>query len=226
MTRTLEMPCRFALVLIVVAAATGILALSAVAQTGGSSARKRTPPPAGSAEKWVGMYAGQDRQGKIVPPGFKVLVTSELRDDEKLVPHEPDVVEVVTPLLQPWALARANATDYELEDAGVICRPTGLLRPNQTSPFELLVSPEKITVFSTGAWGGINASASRSQSITTPSRPSTSERSNLFPPLAQQTGHHRVFVHIETATATVQRSISLPPGLPARRENPRSKLKV
>ena len=153
MTRTLEMPCRFALVLIVVAAATGILALSAVAQTGGSPARKRTPPPAGSAEKWVGMYAGQDRQGKIVPPGFKVLVTPELRDDEKLVPHEPDVVEVVTPLLQPWALARANATDYELEDAGVICRPTGLLRPNQTSPFELLVSPEKITVFSTGGRG-------------------------------------------------------------------------
>ena len=150
--------CRSMGVLAIVIA---VFALSAVGQAPGRPSGNETPPPPGWAEKWMGMYAQQDSQGKIAPPGFKVLVIPELNEREKSVPHEPDVVDVVKPLLQPWALARAEAADYELEDSGQICRPTGLLRPIMTTPFQLVVSPEKITVVNTATGGGINTAGFR-----------------------------------------------------------------
>jgi hypothetical protein len=124
-------------------AITGLSALPAEAQTSNSAAGKKTAAPARWQEKWVGMYEGQDRAGKVAPPGFKVLH-----------PPEPDTIELVESLLQPWAKARGKSTSYELEDPGQICRPTGPLRGNSTSEFELLASLEKITIIG-GTGGGI-----------------------------------------------------------------------
>jgi len=67
---------------------------------------------------------------------------------------EPDTIALVESLLQPWAKARGKSTSYELEDPGQICRPTGPLRGNAVSDFELLASPEKITIIG-GTGGGI-----------------------------------------------------------------------
>ena len=132
--------CRSAMVLIAI---TGLSALPAAAQTSRSTAETKTAAPAGWQEKWVGMYEGQDRAGKIAPPGFKVLY-----------PPEPDTIELVDSLLQPWAKARGMSTSYELEDPGQLCRSTGPLRGNATSEFELVASPEKITIIG-GTGGGI-----------------------------------------------------------------------
>ena len=140
MKRTAGTLCRSAVVVIAI---TGLSALPATAQTGGSAAGKKTAAPAGWQEKWVGMYEGQDREGQVAPPGYKVLY-----------PPEPDTIELVDSLLQPWAKARGKTTSYELEDPGQICRPTGPLRGNSTSEFELLASPEKITIVG-GTGGGI-----------------------------------------------------------------------
>ena len=160
MTRTPATRSRPVPVLIAIAAAMLVFALSAAAQTGGASSGKATRPPAGWMEKWIGMYAAQDRPGKIAPPGYKVLLVHELPDRDKLAPHEPDEIEVVASLLQPWARLRMDATDYELEDGGTICRPSGLFLANQGGAFELLVSPEKITVI-TMAGGGIHTGGIR-----------------------------------------------------------------
>ena len=134
--------CRFAIVLIAVTVAAGICAVPAAAQTSGSAAGKKTAAPASWQEKWVGMYEGQDRRGQVAPPGFKAY------------PPEPDTIALVESLLQPWTKARGKSTSYELEDPGQICRPTGPLRGNAVSDFELLASPEKITIIG-GTGGGI-----------------------------------------------------------------------
>ena len=142
MTRTQVTVSATAPVRIGVTAAMMVFTLSAVAQTSGSASGKATPPP-GWTEKWMGMYAGQDRAGRIAPPGYKVLYAPE-----------PDTIELVDSLLQPWARARQEATDYELEDPGWICRPTGVLSRNASMDFQLVVSPEKITMIG-GTGGGI-----------------------------------------------------------------------
>jgi hypothetical protein len=143
MERIVEMVNRFVLVLIAAIVATGVVASVASAQGGGASAARKTAPPSSWMEKWVGMYEGQDREGKIAPPGFKVLY-----------PPEPDTIDLVDSLSQPWARARREATNFELEDPGQICRPTGPLRGNSTSEFQLLASPETITIIG-GTGGGI-----------------------------------------------------------------------
>jgi len=142
MSRIEEVSRQSVLILIATMAAAGLLGSRAAAQSDASGGRK-TPPPAGWMEKWVGMYEGQDREGKIAPPGFKVLY-----------PPEPDTIELVDSVSQPWARARREATNYELEDPGQICRPTGPLRGNSTSEFQLLASPEKLTIIG-GTGGGI-----------------------------------------------------------------------
>jgi len=139
MTATRAMLCRSVSVRIVLSAATMLFAWSAVAQTRGGSAANA---PAGWTEKWVGLYEGQDREGKIAPPGYKVLL-----------PPEPDMLELAVTLAQPWARARHDASNFELEDGGQICRPTGPLRAGQNGAFELLASPEKITILPMGGGG-------------------------------------------------------------------------
>lgn len=142
MNRIPDMLCRVVLILIAITVAAGIHALPAAAQTSGSAAKK-TAAPAGWQEKWMGMYAGQDQAGQVAPPGFKVLYAPE-----------PDTIELVDSLLQPWARARQEATNYETEDPGQICRPTGVLSRNASMDFQLVVFPEKITMVG-GTGGGI-----------------------------------------------------------------------
>ena len=143
MTKTAVTCSAAALLLIAIGAAVMLFPSPAVAQTPAGASGKATPPPAGWMGKWVGMYDGQDREGKVAPAGYKVLN-----------PPEPDTTELVVSLMQPWALARHDATDFEIEDSGQLCRPTGPVRGNQTSEFELVVSPEKITIIG-GTGGGI-----------------------------------------------------------------------
>jgi hypothetical protein len=52
---------------------------------------------------------------------------------------------VIIPLLQPWAAARREATDFEIEEDGQVCRPTGLLLAHVNRAFYLVASPGRIT---------------------------------------------------------------------------------
>ena len=118
--------------------------LSAVAQTPAGPA-KATPPPSGWTEKWVGMWNTDAAPRRTRPVG-----------------GNPDygLDEIVIARLQPWALARSQATDPELEDMGQLCKPTGLLRAGSGGPIELLASPEKITLIARGG-GGIGTGGIR-----------------------------------------------------------------
>lgn len=141
--------CRAILLLMALSAATLLFAFSAAAQTSGGASGKAMPPPAGWQEKWVGLYTGQDREGMIAPPGFKVVL-----------PPEPDMLELVVEISQPWARMRHDASNFELEDGGQICRPTGPVRAGSNGAFELLAAPEKITVIPMGG-GGIHTGSIR-----------------------------------------------------------------
>jgi hypothetical protein len=114
-------------------------ALAAAAQTAASPAAKRTPPPPGWMEKWVGLWATDPAPRRTRTDGG----------------GNPDygLDEIVVPLSQPWALARRDATDFEIEDAGQVCRPTGLFRAGSGGAIEFLASPEKITLIARGGGG-------------------------------------------------------------------------
>jgi hypothetical protein len=109
---------------------------AAFAQTGGAPSTQSTAPPTNWVEQWTGMYGNQDQPGKQAPPGFKVLNPFNVMS------------AVIAPHLQPWALARRDATDFELEDPGMLCKPTGLfiVGAGGEGAFELLASPGKITL--------------------------------------------------------------------------------
>ncbi len=143
MNKVRDMLCGFVWILIGLMATDRLCTLQAAAQNDPGATPGRTAPAAGWQDKWVGMYDGQDRAGKIAPPGFRVLP-----------PQEPDTIELIDSLSQPWARIRREATSFELEDPGQICRPTGPLRGNHRGDFQLLVSPEKITIVA-GTGGGI-----------------------------------------------------------------------
>jgi hypothetical protein len=93
-------------------------------------------------EKWTGNYENQDQPGREVPPGYTVLNPFSKLD------------EVIIPLLQPWAAARREATDFEVEETGQVCRPTGLLMAAQNRGFQLVVSPGRITTIGQGIHTG------------------------------------------------------------------------
>ena len=131
--------------------ATGLAVSAAMAQ-GNRRVPNATPPPASWPEQWVGLYDGQDTEGKIAPPGFRVLL-----------PTEPETLELVYSLAQPWARMRHDATNFELEDAGQLCRPTGPVRVTQVGAFELLASPEKITLIAMGGGGLLTGGVRRIQ---------------------------------------------------------------
>jgi hypothetical protein len=121
-----------------------VLPWFAVAQTG-SSGRATAPPP-GWMEQWVGVYKvvggfrpGTGMSALQAPPGF--------------TGSDQDLRAPVLPLMQPWARAKMEATDYNSEDLSLICRPHSALRQADRD-FELLVSPEKIIMI-TMTGGGI-----------------------------------------------------------------------
>jgi len=122
--------------------ATLCFALTAAAQTAGRPASATPPPagwPGGMMEKWVGMWATDGPPNRTRPDGT----------------GNPDygLDELVVPLSQPWALARRDATDYEIEDTGQICRPTGPFRAGGGAAIQLLASADKITIISRGGGG-------------------------------------------------------------------------
>ena len=118
--------------------------LAAVAQTPAGPA-KATPAPAGWTEKWVGMWDTD-------PAPRRTLGTA----------GNPDwgLNEVVIPRLQPWAFARLEATDPEFEDPAQLCKPSGLFLAGSGAAFELLASPDKITLIARGG-GGISTGGIR-----------------------------------------------------------------
>jgi len=108
------------------------------AQIDPGSSKQITSPPPDWQEHWVGPYAGQDQPGKNAPPGFTVLN-----------PFTTMSVAIAGHL-QPWALARTNATSFELEDPGMLCKPTGLFivgpGAEGAGGFQLLAAPGKIVL--------------------------------------------------------------------------------
>src|ERR1700732_2269433 len=93
-----------------------VFTLVAIAQTGTGPSTKPTEPPPNWVEQWVGMYGSQDHPGKNAPPGFKVLNSFD----------EMGVGGVVAGHSQPWANAWRDLTDFEADDPGMLCKPTGL----------------------------------------------------------------------------------------------------
>ncbi len=121
-------------VVLILSVLAGTAALPLWAQGHGDAAGKRTPPPEGWQEKWMGMYEQQDREGQVAPPGYTVDY-----------PPEPDTIELIASLTQPWAEARRQATVWDLEDSS-LCRPQGTVRKDSSLDFQIAVSPEKITL--------------------------------------------------------------------------------
>jgi len=119
--------------------------LAAAAQTPAGPSAKATPPPAGWMEKWVGMWETDPAPRRTLPFG-----------------GNPDwgLNELVIPRLQPWANARREATDPEFEDPGQLCKPTGLFLAGSGGAFELLASPDNITLIARGG-GGISTGGIR-----------------------------------------------------------------
>jgi len=76
--------------------------------TSAAQSAKPTAPPPNWIEQWSGNYANQDQPGREAPPGYKVLNPFSSLD------------EVIIPLLQPWAAARREETDFELEEDGQV----------------------------------------------------------------------------------------------------------
>jgi hypothetical protein len=130
--------CSKALIRLVLLAMPIVFATAAFAQTDMPAAQKSTAP-SGWEEQWVGMYGGQDQPGKNAPTGFKVLN-----------PFQTMSVEIAKHL-QPWALERTNATSFELEDPGMLCKPTGLFIVGAGGElgFQLLSTPGKIVLIAT-----------------------------------------------------------------------------
>src|SRR5713226_7146706 len=119
-----------------------VTSLTAADESGVTSSSKSTGPPPNWIEQWSGNYANQDQPGREAPPGYKVLNPYSSLD------------EIIIPLLQPWAAARREATDFEIEETGQVCRPTGLLMAAQNRGFQLVMSPERITSIGQGIHTG------------------------------------------------------------------------
>jgi hypothetical protein len=76
---------------------------------------------------------------------YQLMVGKELGD---LKPISPNLDEVVTAHLQPWARAKMEATDGVAEDTGGVCQADGLFRypTAMMSSFLWLPTPEKIVM--------------------------------------------------------------------------------
>lgn len=98
------------------------------------SSAKSSGPPAEWLEMLDATYEDSENR---VPPGYPPY--------SSLKPFRSFASNVVTPLLQPWAAARKAETDFDVEDVGRICRPTGILMAHQNRGFQLVVSPGRIT---------------------------------------------------------------------------------
>src|SRR5579872_5936262 len=122
---------------VVLAALPLALALPAVAQQENAGSAKSGVPAS-----WVGTWAAVN---KDLPPGMKIETTRNYD------PTLPDVLygqlsKVIQDHLQPWALAKMEATEWDLDDTGQVCKLTGIFRQGSAGGggFTLLQSPGKI----------------------------------------------------------------------------------
>ena len=108
--------------------------LPAAAQSSVAASTRATSPAANLEEQFSGLWGDSENQ---MPPGFPPYATTNpFRTIER----------VIAPLLTPWAVARKEATIFEIEEVGSFCRPTGLLLRHQNRGFQLVVSPGRITL--------------------------------------------------------------------------------
>lgn len=126
------------LVPVAMAAALLVPALTVAAQSRAEPPREGTPPPPNWERQWNGVYGRQDPAGRIAPPGFTV------------VNPRADMDDLVIPLLNPWAYARYEATELDVEDPGLVCRPTGLQAAHAQRGFTLVASPGRLTLIGDG----------------------------------------------------------------------------
>ena len=120
--------------------------LPAVAQTRNGPSTSATVRLQNKAERWTGLYDGP---AKVAPSGFTILLPRD------------QINKIVLTHLQPWTLARVEATDFEIEDMGQLCKPVGIFRSGAgEGGFELLVSPGSIALISDGG-GGIDTGGVR-----------------------------------------------------------------
>jgi hypothetical protein len=131
--------------LVQIAIALEFLVPALPAQTGSYPSVGSTAPPLNWEAKWIGLYGfnrGQnERTENQAPPGFKIV-------------NRPDAF--IMGLSQPWALARRDATDFDLEDPAQLCKPTGLfvnVGGGGQGRFELLAAPGKVVLVGMGGGG-------------------------------------------------------------------------
>ena len=126
------------LVSVALAAALLILPQTAAAQSAaGKPSIKATAPPPNWIELLNGVYGDSENR---VPPGFPPYST--------LHPFR-SFDSYIAPYLQPWALRRQEDTNFEVEESGAYCRPTGLIMAHQNRGFQLVVTPGRITSIGT-----------------------------------------------------------------------------
>jgi len=106
------------------------LALPAIAQ--------RTGVP----ESWVGTWAGVSTN---LPPGLKIEYS---RNFDPATPKlmYGQLSKTIIDHLQPWAIAKMEATEWDLDDTGQVCKLSGIFRQGSAGGggFTLLQAPGKI----------------------------------------------------------------------------------
>jgi hypothetical protein len=128
---------RRVIVSLVVITALLSIALQLAAAQSDETSGKATPPPPNWIEKFTGAYGDSENH---VPPGYPPYST--------LHPFR-SIDSIIAPLLKPWAAARKEESEFEIEEEGSFCRPTGLLMAHQNRGFQLVVSPGRITLIGT-----------------------------------------------------------------------------
>jgi hypothetical protein len=109
--------------------------LAAWAVSGIAHAQAKTAPPTTSPD-WTGFYA-----------------LAEGKDLEGFTPVNVDLHPVIVAHLQPWAVAKMEATDGIAEDTGQLCQLTGVFRnPPFAGSFLWLTGPDKVVI----AYGALN----------------------------------------------------------------------
>jgi hypothetical protein len=116
----------------------GLVFITLGARAGSPDDGKATPPPPNWEQQWAGNYGGEGLGGKDVPKGF-ASVNPYMKIDEVIASH-----------LKPWALARRDATEWDLEDTGATCKLDGIFRGYPIGGFEFIVSPGRITLIPGG----------------------------------------------------------------------------
>jgi len=121
---------------------TGAVLALLMSGAGPAWAQSAEPVRNGVPASWVGTWAAVT---KDPPAGMKIENTRNFD------PATPDLLygqlsKVIQDHLQPWAIAKMESTEWDLDDTGQICKLTGIFRQGSAGGggFTLLQSPGKI----------------------------------------------------------------------------------